>query len=237
MTCLKGYAALLATKGGIFMTKQVTKIYLAGDSIAQSYGPDRAPLAGWGQFISDYFTDDVKFVNKSIAGRSSKTFVMEGRLDEILNEIGENDYLFILLGHNDSTVERPQRYTEPYTEYKQYLRMFIDGARKHGATPVLVTPAPKLNYKDNKFVMDFADYCAAMKQVAEEENVKIIDLMSKCLEYLTSVGYDEAYTMYMISKNGTDIAHLTEKGANRIAGLVAEGVKELNIDISKYVKI
>ncbi|WP_265446703.1 GDSL-type esterase/lipase family protein [Acetivibrio straminisolvens] len=211
-------------------------IYIASDSTAQSYGASYAPQAGWGQFLGQYFTSNVVIANRAIAGRSSKSFVDEGRLDSILNEIKPGDYLLIQFGHNDATISNPDRYAAPYTTYKEYLAKYVDGARQKGAIPVLITPVGRLNYKNNVFVNDFPDYCTAMKQVAAEKNVKLIDLMTKSLNYYTSIGYNETYKLFMVSVNNTDYTHFTEKGALQIARLVAEGVKEINLDISKYLK-
>ena len=211
-------------------------VYIAGDSTVQSYNASYYPQAGWGQMISKYFTSDVSFVNKAIAGRSSKNFVTQGRLDEILNVIQPNDYLFVQFGHNDATISNADRYAAPYTTYKEYLAQYIDGARAKDAIPVLITPVARLNYKNNTFVNDFPDYCIAMKQVAQEKNCFIIDLMTKSLDYYKSIGYDQTYKLYLVSSNGTDYTHFTEEGATQIARLVAEGVREINIDIAKYVK-
>lgn len=211
-------------------------IYIASDSTAYSYGASYAPQAGWGQFLGQYFTSNVSIVNRAIGGRSSKTFVEEGRLDEILKVIKPGDYLFVQFGHNDATISKPERYAAPYTTYKEYLGKYVDGARERGAIPVLITPVARLNYKNNTFVNDFPDYCIAMKQVAQEKNVKLIELMTKSLDYYTSIGYNETYKLYMVSSNNTDYTHFTEKGAWQIARLLSEGVREIDVPISKEVK-
>jgi len=216
-------------------TQEIT-VYLAADSTVQAYKPESRPQGGWGEFIADYFEGPVRFANHAIGGRSSKSFVKEGRLEAILQEIGPQDYLFIQMGHNDSTVSKPERYTEPYTEYKQYLKMYIDGARERGAAPLLITPVWRLHQEDGAFVNDFPDYCKAMKQLAAEEEVPLLDLMERSLQYYASIGYEEAEKLFMISHNGTDRTHFTEQGAERIAALVARGVKELDLGISRYVK-
>lgn len=69
-------------------------VYIAGDSTVQTYGSSQAPQQGWGQRIAEFFTSDVVFVNKAIGGRSSKSYIDEGRLKEILNVIKSGDYLF-----------------------------------------------------------------------------------------------------------------------------------------------
>jgi len=214
----------------------IPTVYLAGDSTVQTYNSSYYPQAGWGQVISNYFTNDVKFVNKAIGGRSSKNFVEQGRLDEILNVIQKGDYLFIQFGHNDATINNADRYAAPYTTYKEYLAKYIDGARAKGAIPVLITPVARLNYKNNTYINDFPDYCNAMKQVAYEKDCAIIDMMTKCLNYYGSLDYNRVYSFYLVSSNGTDYTHFTETGANEVARLVAQGVKEINIPISKYVK-
>lgn len=210
-------------------------VYICGDSTVQSYSASYAPQAGWGQVIAKYFTSDVLFVNKAIAGRSSKSFIADGRLDEIIKVIKANDYMFIQFGHNDATISKPERYAEAGTTYKECLRQFIDRAKEKGAIPVLITPVARLNYVNGVFKNDFPAYCTAMKEVAKEKNVPCIDLMNKCLSYYTSIGYDKVYPFYMVSSNGTDYTHFTETGAMQVARIVSEGVKELGLGISKYV--
>lgn len=224
--------------GGIGMSerKPIT-VYLAGDSTVQTYSAEHAPQAGWGQFIANYFTDDVRFHNHAIGGRSSRTFVKEGRLQTILEAIGEGDYLFVQMGHNDSTAFKPERYTDPYTEYPRYLKMYIDGAREKKAIPLLITPAGRLHWEEGQFLNSFPDYCRSMKQLADREQVLLIDLMERSLQTFAAIGYDEAAKWFMVSVNGTDHTHFTETGAKGMAKLVAEGVKQLNIDLSAYVTI
>lgn len=209
-------------------------VYICGDSTVQTYRESYAPQQGWGQNIEKYFTQDVLFVNKAIAGRSSKSFIVDGRLDEIINIIKPNDYLFVQFGHNDAS-SKPERYTEPNTTYKEYLRQYIDKARSKSAIPVLITPVARLNYSNGTFKNDFPAYCTAMKEVAKEKNVPCIDLMSLSISYYTKIGYDKVYPFYMVSSNGTDYTHFTDKGATEIARIVAEGVKGLNLAISQYV--
>lgn len=212
------------------------RVFLAGDSTMQAYTAKEAPQAGWGQMIENYFYENVTFFNHAIGGRSSRTFIEEGRLDQILEEITEGDYLFIQMGHNDATNFRPARYTEPYGNYKTYLNQYISGARSKGATPILLTPVGRLHYVNHEFLVDFGDYCNAMKELAAEENVLLIDLMKKSIECYTSIGYQAAAKLFMISEDGTDCTHFTEEGADQIAALVAEGVTELEIDLKKFIK-
>ncbi|MGP4042027.1 rhamnogalacturonan acetylesterase [Gracilibacillus sp. D59] len=202
------------------------RFFLASDSTCQSYTDKDAPQAGWGQFLPEYL-NGYSVINHAIGGRSSKTFIEEGRLKEIDLEITEGDYLLIQLGHNDSTKEKPERYTEPYKEYKEYLKQFIEVARSNKATPILITPVARLHYVAEEFLADFGDYCNAMKEVAEEEGCLIIDLMTLSIHHLIDIGIDEARTYYMVDVNGTDHTHFTEKGANQIAMIIAKQLQSI----------
>ncbi|MBB0243964.1 hypothetical protein FNQ90_07545 [Streptomyces alkaliphilus] len=124
-------------------------VYLAGDSTDQTHDPRWEHRAGWGQMIDRFFDEEVRFDNHAIGGRSSRSFVEQGRLDAILDEIGEGDHLFVQFGHNDATVSVPERYTPP-EDFKEYLREdYIAGARERGATPVLVTPVSRRAFDAN----------------------------------------------------------------------------------------
>ena len=217
------------------MVNNKITIFLASDSTVRDYDKSEYPQAGWGQFIGDYLTDEVIIKNHAVGGRSSKTFITEGRLAKIEEEISANDYLFIQMGHNDSTNDRPERYTEPYGSYKFYLQQYIDMAKFKNAIPVLITPVGRLHYANDEFLKDFGDYCNAMKELAEENEVYLIDLMKRSITYLSSIGYVNANGLYMISVNGTDCTHFTEKGAIEMAKLVSEGMKE-SASLAKYVK-
>ncbi len=217
---------------GTVTTTAKPTVYLAGDSTVQTYTVSQAPQQGWGQRIPEFFTTDVIFVNKAIGGRSSKSFIDEGRLTEILNVIQPNDYLFCQWGINDRYKSDPTRYTEPYTTFKEYLKQYITGARSKNAIPVLITPTPRFDYVNGVFQNDFPDYCTAMKQVAAETNTKIIDLQTDALSYLNSIGYNAALALYMPN----DVLHFNDKGAYQMARLVSQGVKGINMPISQYVK-
>ena len=212
-------------------------VYLAGDSTVQTYAPAAAPQAGWGQFIAECFSPEVRVVNRAIGGRSSKTFVEEGRLEAILSEIAPGDHLLTQMGHNDSTQSRPERYTEPDTTYKHYLRMYVAGARGRGALPVLITPVGRLHFQDSAFLDDFPLYCRAMREVAAEQGVPLLDLMGRSLQHYTSAGLEEVRTYFMVSVNGTDHTHFTERGARQIARLVALGLRDLDTGLSRHVRL
>jgi lysophospholipase L1-like esterase len=218
------------------MSSHQIRIFLAGDSTVQNYDESEKIQGGWGEFLQNYFTIDVQIINHAIGGRSSKTFIEEGRLNKIAEELGAGDFLFIQMGHNDATKNKPERYTDPFTSYKEYLKQYVECARMYQSEPVFITPVARLHQENERFLNDFPEYCQAMKEVAEDENVLLIDLMEKSLNLFETIGYQEAFPFFMVSVNGTDHTHFTKKGANQMAGLVAEGIKELNLSISGLIK-
>jgi len=218
------------------MSQAQINVYLAGDSTVQTYGKQQAPQAGWGQYIEHHFTNDIHIHNHAIGGRSSKTFITEGRLENITANIDVGDYLLIQMGHNDSTKSRPARYTEPYEDYKTYLKEYVTHAREKGAFPILITPVGRLHYVNDAFLADFGDYCNAMKEVAEENDALLIDLMTRSLDYFEAIGYEATKKLFMVSVNGTDHTHFTDQGAKAMAQLVCQGIQKLDIDLSTYIK-
>lgn len=209
-------------------------VYLAGDSTVQTYAESQAPQQGWGQRLAEFFTDDVVIVNKAIGGRSSKSYVDEGRLDEIVKSLKVGDYLLAQWGINDRYKSDEARYTDPATTFRTYLKMYIDGAREKDAIPVLITPTPRLDYSNGEFKNGFPDYCAAIKEVGAQTNTTVIDLQTKGLDYYTDIGIDQVKAKIVL--NGSDVLHFAQEGAYQMARLVAEGVKESGLPISQYVK-
>jgi len=222
-------------------------VYIAGDSTVMTYksGYNLFPQQGWGGRLPDYFTSGVTFANKAIGGRSSKSFVDEGRLADILNQILPGDYLLVQFGHNDGSSD-PKLHTDPFTTYKQYLSMYIDGALQHHAIPALVTPMGRRNFdSNNKFINDFVDRCTAMKQLASEKAIKLIDLNTKSIAFYNSIGVPATTDVFLwlpagqypnFPNGAQDHTHFQEYGAGQLARLVTQGIEENNLGIKAFIK-
>ena len=222
-------------------------VYIAGDSTVQSYRASYAPQQGWGYYLGSYFSENVTVANHAIAGRSSKSFYDNGRLDTILGTIKEGDYLLVQFGINDSAASNPERYAPvcgnaqnpAEGSFEYYIEKYITGALDKGATPVMVTTVIGLKaYSNGTFVNSYGNYCQAMKNMAAKYNIPCIDLNTLMVNHYNSIGYDAAYKYHLIGavEGSTDMTHFTETGANAVAGLVADAIKKLDIDLSKYVK-
>lgn len=158
-------------------------IFVAGDSIAKTYSASEYPQTGYAQVFSEFFTGNINIENHAEGGRSSKSFIDEGRLNRIWDKMRSGDYLFIQFGHNDEKTT-DGRYTDPSGDkntegsFKNYLMKYITGARERGAVPVLITPPGRCTFDGNGKLYDerLLKYVVPMRELAAEENVLLVDL-------------------------------------------------------------
>lgn len=225
-------------------SKTVT-IYLAGDSTVSDYPTTIFPRTGWGQMLPAMFDEQVKIRNYAKPGRSSKSFIREGRLNWILNSIQKGDYLFIQFGHNDAKYRYQSLYTNPNTTYKTNLKKYIEGAREKGAFPVLITPVQKMSFSDQGIALEtHGRYPDAMKALAREENVPLIDLSEMSKSLYQQLGPVQTKKLFLWLKPGEypnfpdgarDAIHFQKYGAEQIAQLVVKGIEELHLPIEENI--
>ncbi|BDZ41384.1 hypothetical protein GCM10025865_06830 [Paraoerskovia sediminicola] len=238
------FAGTAANLNSLVITQQSARdagdeptLWITGDSTVQTYTADYAPQAGWGQMLERFVGDDVTVENKSIGGRSSKNFISQGRLDEVLLAVRPGDYLFAQFGHNDNSYGVDDRWAAP-DDYYEYLRTFVDGARQRGATPILVTPVSRRSYAaDGTANVSFPDYVRAATDLAQETGTALVDLSASSRAYLNEIGPEEAKSVFLHvpagvypgRPNGTqDDTHFQEYGAIQMARLVATDVASLD---------
>lgn len=209
------------------------RILLIGDSTVATYTKppkDRPDLTGWGQVFGEFFNDDVTILNRAASGRSSKSFIKEGRWKKAAAE--KADYLFIQFGHNDCP-GKGDRETDPATTYQDYLRQYIDEARAANIKPVLVTPMTRRRFQNGMIWTTLRPYADAMLKVGREKNVPVIDLHQKSVALYNQLG-DEKSADFSPSKS--DRTHFSGKGAREIARLVAEEIPKAVPDLKPYLK-
>src|ERR1017187_5298120 len=153
-------------------------IFLVGDStMADKPLIPANPERGWGQMLPMYFKDGVRIENHAVNGRSSKSFLDEGRWEPVLNQLKPGDYVIIEFGHNDKKKNAPKRYTEPFGGFKTDLAMFVSETRAHRATPILATPVARRKFDDNGGLVDtHGDYVKAVRQVAQEQRALLLEM-------------------------------------------------------------
>ncbi len=220
------------------------RIFIASDSTAQDYRPDKYPLSGWGSMLRCAVGPEVTVVNRAMGGRSTKSFMAEGRLDAIAHDLKPGDTLLIQFGHNDANQAKPERYT-PIPDYEANLKRFIAVARAAGAKPVLLTPVTRRAFKDGHVVPSFPTYSEAAKRVAEQEHVPLIDLAQLSERWIDGIGPDGSRIYYLHYAKGEglpgyteavdDDTHFSELGARRIADLIAGGLAKTHLPIARHI--
>ncbi|ALV36482.1 rhamnogalacturonan acetylesterase [Streptomyces sp. CdTB01] len=198
-------------------------LYIAGDSTAAQKYADAAPETGWGTALPFFLRKDVVVSNQAVNGRSSKSFVDEGRLDALLGTIRPHDLLVVQFAHNDEKSGDPARYTEPWTTYQEHLRLYIEGARAHGARPVVATPVERRRFDaDGNAVPTHGDYPAAMRALAAEEGVALLDIEALSLALWQRLGVEATKTYFNWTDTEQDNTHFNPPGAIAVARLVAQ---------------
>lgn len=201
------------------------KLFYAGDSTVKFNKIDTYPQMGLSQGIQLYLKDDVVVRSYAENGRSTKSFINEGRLSRIAEEISEGDFLFIEFGHNDEKEADPTRYAAAETDYKDNLKKFVSVAKEHGAYPVIITPVARRVFDENgKISPTHGKYPACAIEAAKECGVPYIDLTSVSERYLESVGDYASRPMYVYPK---DNSHLTMHGAVVFSGFIADGLRRI----------
>ncbi|WP_318218043.1 rhamnogalacturonan acetylesterase [Streptomyces sp. SCL15-6] len=197
-------------------------LYIAGDSTAAQKYADAAPETGWGMALPFFLHKDLPVANHAVNGRSSKSFVDEGRLDAILGVIRPGDLLLVQFAHNDEKDEDPTRHTEPWTTYQDHLRFCVDGARARGARPVLATPVERRRFDAaGDAVPSHGEYPAAMRALAAEEGVALLDVQALSLALWQRLGVEETKTYFNWTATEQDNTHFNPPGAIEVARLVA----------------
>ena len=227
-------------------------VYLASDSTCQYYGASKqaingGPIQGWGYYLPNYFTEDVTVSNQAVAGRSSKKFYDEGRFANIVNTLKEGDYVMICFAINDAGKANADRYaptcgnvnSPAEGSYEWYMTSFIQDTLAKGATPIIMSNTLNGSTSTGTYTATYTNYTDADKQLAAKYSVPFIDLNGIMVNYYNSIGVDAVYKLHMASvvEGGKDYTHFNEYGANIIAGIVANAVKEQKIEgLSSYVK-
>jgi lysophospholipase L1-like esterase len=221
------------------------QLFLAGDSTMSNYEQDRAPQAGWGQVIGELLKPEVAVRNEAASGRSSKSFIDEGRLTPIEADIRPGDWLFIQFGHNDQKPDEERR-TEPYGTYQEHLLTYVEAARSRGAFPVLVTPVQRRSFLEDGVISDtHGEYPSAMKELAAKEGVPLVDLGASSKRLLEALGPERSKALFLWLEPGAhpnypegveDNTHFSETGALKIARLVVEELKELKLPLAAAIK-
>lgn len=198
----------------------LTQVYLIGDSTTASG-------TGWGNFLGANFKENVKVINAALGGRSSKSFYDEGLFNPVRSKLVKGDYLLIQFGHND---EKPEYigFTSPgiAPDYKgtfrDYLERYINESRAVGATPILITPVSRMVFSSTgEHIRTHGEYAKAVRKIAADNNVVLLDLEEYSHQVFGSLGKDETLRLYAGYNNDpSDLTHFPPEKAFRVTDMV-----------------
>ena len=217
--------------------ERVHRVFIAGDSTASAYGPERAPRRGWAQVLPGFLDSRWEVRNHAQSGRSSRSFIEQGWLDGIAKDLRKDDVLLIQFGHNDEKIEDPTRYNEPLQEFPRWLMRYVALAREHGATPILVTPVARRKFDHNQVLDTHGLYAQAVRELAAREHVGLIDLTASSMDWLRALGDEPSKSFYMhVPEQGqADDTHFQLSGATTVACLVVAGWITLDPSLKAHV--
>ena len=220
-------------------------IYLAGDSTMAEKLSEKRPETGWGEALQKFFqADKVRIENHAKNGRSTRTFIEEKLWPGIVEKLKEGDYVFIQFGHNDQPKQKAS-YTPP-EDYRRNLIKFVNETRAKKAIPVLLTPVMRRRFdKDGKFYDTHAEYPDIVRAVAAENKVPLIDMHRQSERVLKQYGAEASKKLFLQLKPSEhpnypagveDNTHFSPLGAEVMAGLAVEGIRELKLGLADYLK-
>lgn len=220
------------------------RVFLAGDSTIAIKAQKAWPETGWGMPFAQFWDSSVEVRNKAMNGRSTKTFILEGRWQNILDEMRAGDYVFIQFGHNDESVEKKERYTTP-DSFRLNLQGFVKEVRAREGFPVLLTPVSRRRFKNGVAQPTHEVYSALVKDVAMAQQVPLFDLDSESRALYQQAGDTASKWLFLQLKPGehpnypdgkTDNTHFNELGARLIAQLVLADIRKQLPALAAHIK-
>lgn len=230
-------------------------LYIIGDSTVQNgSGKGADSLWGWGSFMNLFFdTNKIEIQNHAKGGRSSRTFITEGRWNSIMKTIKKGDYVLMQFGHNDGgeladtlrargtikgigeeskDIYNPiRKVNETVYTYGHYMRKYANEAKSKGAIPIIVSPVPRFKF-DDKGKISKDQYGVWAQEVAKQTGAYFLDLNTMVIAKYEEIGSEKVKAFFP-----KDHTHTNEAGATLNAELVTKGIKDLKgCQLKKYIK-
>jgi rhamnogalacturonan acetylesterase len=251
---ITGGLLILVSSFALWKPKPV--LYIIGDStVKNGDGTGKSSLWGWGSFMADRFdTVRIRVENHAIGGRSSRTFITEGRWHRILERLQPGDFVIMQFGHNDAgplddtarargtikgigedstAIYNPiRKVNEVVHTYGWYMRKYINEAKAKGAVPIVCSPVPRNIFKEGKTERANASYGKWAQEVATSEKAFFIPLNDLIADQYDKLGADSVKHFFP-----GDHTHPNKEGSELNAGMVVKGIKDLKkCDLKKYLK-
>jgi lysophospholipase L1-like esterase len=223
---------------------QPITVWLAGDSTMAQKQPDKRPETGWGEALQPCFdSSEVRIANRAMNGRSTRSFVAEGRWKAITDSVKPGDYVFIQFGHNDEKVGT-NNYSSPDDDGSNLAR-FVDEVRARKGTPVLFTPVVRRKFEGTRLTDTHGMYPDAVRVVANERRVPLIDMARTSAQLVEKLGPDSSRSLWLHLEPGTnpnyptgvrDDTHFNPRGAQVMAGLAIDAMRSLKLGLATHLR-
>ena len=224
---------------------EVIDIFTIGDStMATKNLKKQNPERGWGHVLPGFFSEDVRIHNHAVNGRSTKTFLSEGRWQNVLDSLQPGDYVFIQFGHNDAS-NKGERATVAGGDFDDNLRRYIRESREKGAIPVLFTPIARRKFDHGTLVDTHGKYVDCVRNVAREQGVICIDHNAVTSDWLRALGDDPSKPYFMHIPEGVnplhpdgrkDNTHLNVRGARVVAAMAVDSIEAKIPALAPFVR-
>lgn len=259
-------AGLLVVLFSAFTSDKTITIFMIGDStMANKPLEGDNQERGWGQVLGGFFSEEIVIDNHAKNGRSSKSFIDEGRWDVVLRKMKPGDYVFIQFGHNDEKAN-PDRHTDPGTTFDANLKRFVSETRAKGGIPVLFNSIVRRNFRVNEnavaeddyrkikltelpegdvLIDTHGEYLNSPRNVAKEMDVPFVDMNKLTHDLVQGMGPEASKKLYMwmpankfasCPQGRQDNTHLSVYGARTITRMTVEAIAEVVPALKPYVR-
>lgn len=222
-------------------------LHLVGDStMADKVDPAINPEHGWGQVLPEFFDDKVRIVNHAKNGRSTRSFIAEGRWQEVMDQVQPGDYVCIQFGHNDQKVTNPLRYTSPYAGYRTNLEKMIKETKAKSAYPIIFSSIVRRKFNEEGVLVDtHGPYPYVARLTAKEQNVPFVDMQVATEKFVEGLGDAASKKIYLWIAPGTndylpegiqDNTHFSNQGAKEMCRLAISEMEKHDFEFLKYLK-
>jgi pectinesterase len=259
-------AGLFVVLFSAFTSDKTITIFMIGDStMANKPLEGDNQERGWGQVLGGFFSEEIVIDNHAKNGRSSKSFIDEGRWDVVLRKMKPGDYVFIQFGHNDEKAN-PDRHTDPGTTFDANLKRFVSETRAKGGIPVLFNSIVRRNFRVNEnavaeddyrkikltelpegdvLIDTHGEYLNSPRNVAKEMDVPFVDMNKLTHDLVQGMGPEASKKLYMwmpankfasCPQGRQDNTHLSVYGARTITRMTVEAIAEVVPALKPYVR-
>lgn len=225
------------------------RILFLGDSIMQYNDCTTYPQFGWAQMFTRFLTPDTVTLNFAKNGRSTKSFIDEGRFDDVLAKAKDGDFAILSFAHNDEHTHNPVQYTDSGEggTFRKNLEYMVNSLRGKGVLPLLMTPVARRSFDEKgKAVNTHSDYPEAVRAVAEKLSLPLIDMTTLTTDELNRLGEEKSRRLYMNFDKGeyatfpdgkNDNSHLRADGAFLVSTLAAQELKRIASQREDYAAL